>query len=138
MNIPEDSPPKKRARVSVEEGSSDCLRRDKEFWYDDGTITLIAGHVKFSVYRGPLAKHSRVFRDMLPLPHSQPQNRGPRVSTSETDQMVECPVVRLQDSPEDLRHMLRVFSPGAPGSTKEVSDVSIECTFCSYFYFTDY
>ena len=74
--------------------------RDEEFWYEDGTIDLVAGNVVFRVYKGVLAEHSAVFKDMFSLP--QP----PSESTSS-----ECPVVYLSDSPEDLRHVLRVLMP---------------------------
>lgn len=79
--------------------------RDEEFWYSDGNIVLIAGSVEFRVYKGVLASHSPVFKDVFSLP--QPQAALP--STPPSDE--PCPVVHLPDSPGDLRHVLRVYMP---------------------------
>ncbi|RPD58558.1 hypothetical protein L227DRAFT_576943 [Lentinus tigrinus ALCF2SS1-6] len=42
--------------------------RTKLFWPEDGTIILLAGQVKFRVYRGVLTEHSPLFAEMLSLP----------------------------------------------------------------------
>ncbi|EIW56922.1 uncharacterized protein TRAVEDRAFT_81124, partial [Trametes versicolor FP-101664 SS1] len=77
-----------------------------EFWYSDGNIILVARDVEFRVYKGLLADHSLVFRDMFSLPQ-------PHATSSSTAALAEvpCPVVHLSDSPEDLRHVLRVYMP---------------------------
>ena len=80
------------------------LRRDDEFWFEDGTVTLIAHDVEFRVYGGVLAKQSLVFRDMFSLP--QPQ--GDVGDTMETNP----PTCTLPESPQDVRHLLRYFFPG--------------------------
>ena len=85
--------------------SGDDTLRDKTFWYDDGTTILIAGNVEFRIYRGLLARYSPVFRDMLSIPQ-------PPTINSSLNQTSDCPVVRLTDSPEDIRHVLRVFMTG--------------------------
>ncbi|EIW56908.1 uncharacterized protein TRAVEDRAFT_128274 [Trametes versicolor FP-101664 SS1] len=88
---------------------AECARtRDEEFWYSDGNIILLAHDVEFRVYKGLLAEHSPVFRDMFSLP----QPPCPNTVLSED----ACPVVQLSDSPEDLRHILRVYMPklGSP------------------------
>ena len=54
--------------------------RNVEFWYDDGTLILLANNIEFRVYRGPLAKHSQVFRNMLSFP--QPPTPGPSQASS--------------------------------------------------------
>ncbi|TBU51802.1 hypothetical protein BD310DRAFT_962923 [Dichomitus squalens] len=76
---------------------------DYELWYEDGTIILIAHDVEFRVYRGPLAKHSPLFRDMLSIP----QPVEPHLLYQGQGQSPECPLIHLSDSPEDLRHILR-------------------------------
>ncbi|PIL26302.1 hypothetical protein GSI_12058 [Ganoderma sinense ZZ0214-1] len=101
----EETPPKKRARTSEGGDNPDStqtlsLQRDKTFWYDDGTIVVVAGNIEFRIYRGLLARYSPVFFDMLSFP--QP----PTVALS-TNQTSDCPVVRLTDPPEDLRHVLQ-------------------------------
>lgn len=77
-------------------------KRDEEFWYSDGSIILVAGDVEFRIYKGLLADHSPVFRDMFSLP--QP----PVIASLTID---TCPVVHLSDSPYDLRHVLRAYMP---------------------------
>ncbi len=83
------------------------MRRDEEFWYEDGTILLVTEDVGFRVYKGVLATHSPVFADMFSLP--QPQSTQP----SEPQQ---CPSVSLDDNPEDLRIFLRAVLPKQNGT----------------------
>ncbi|RDX49020.1 hypothetical protein OH76DRAFT_1313454, partial [Lentinus brumalis] len=78
------------------------LRRDEEFWFEDGSIVLAARDVEFRVYKRVLADHSIVFADMFTFP--QPASQATAVSES-------CPNVCLDDSPEDLRHVLRALFP---------------------------
>ena len=73
--------------------------RDEEFWFPDGNVILLARGVEFRVYSGLLASHSPVFKDMFSLPQPADLPSAP------------CPVVQMTDSPEDLRHILRVFMP---------------------------
>ncbi|EIW56911.1 uncharacterized protein TRAVEDRAFT_81808, partial [Trametes versicolor FP-101664 SS1] len=75
--------------------------RDEEFWSSDGDIILVARDVEFRVYKGLLADHSPVFRDMFSLPQS------PAPSSTTVPAEGPRPVVHLSDSSEDLRHMLR-------------------------------
>lgn len=108
----EAAPPRKRARASSNIAGTGSLKRDNEFWYDDGTIVLVADNTEFRVYRGPLAKHSPVFRDMLALP--QPPTL-PQSTSSASEPPVshhQCPTVHVTDSPSDLRHFLRAFVLG--------------------------
>ena len=79
------------------------LARDEEFWYDDGSIVLVASSIAFKVYKGPLVDHSPIFRDMLSLP----QPAAPPLPSSN----VSPPIIRLPDSAVDLRHLLRVLMP---------------------------
>ena len=79
---------------------STSYKRDTELWFEDGNLVLVAEDVEFKLYRGPLIAHSLVFKDMLSLP--QPPDRDE-----------SCPVIPLYDSPNDLRHVLRVFVPGS-------------------------
>ncbi|KAI0700387.1 hypothetical protein C8T65DRAFT_709696 [Cerioporus squamosus] len=67
-------------------------REDEEFWFDDGTIVLVAGNIKFRVYRGILTEHSPFFAETLSLP-----------------QPTECQGVH--DNPESLRHVFRLLMP---------------------------
>ena len=87
--------PEKRQRS--EEGPLDVVRSD--IWFDDGNIILQAGGYQFRVYRGLLARHSPVFRDMFAMPQP-PGNSSP---TAQTD---DCPIIHLADSADDVRFML--------------------------------
>ncbi|TFK88117.1 hypothetical protein K466DRAFT_444387, partial [Polyporus arcularius HHB13444] len=79
------------------------LRRDEEFWFEDGSIVLAARDVEFRVYKRVLSDHSIVFADMFTFPQPAPQATA--VSSE------SCPTVCLDDSPEDLRHVLRALFP---------------------------
>ena len=82
------------------------LRHDKELWYEDGTIILIAGAVAFKVHHVPLTTYSPVFKDMLSLP--QPDTSSDSSSAAQDTQL---PVVNMLDSPQDLRRVLRFLMP---------------------------
>ncbi|OJT07011.1 hypothetical protein TRAPUB_2141 [Trametes pubescens] len=77
----------------------DGFIRDKKFWLDDGTIILVASGVGFRVYKGILAIHSSVFRDMFAAGNAEIVADAP------------CPIVHLSDSAEDLRPFLRAILP---------------------------
>ena len=113
MQVDQNAPTRKRARTSSTSADPqpESLKRDEEFWYGDGTIILIAADVEFRVYRGPLEKHSAVFRDMLSFPQPTKYSAPDSVSNPSSDSL-PWPVVRLTDSPYDLRHLLRVFMAG--------------------------
>ncbi|KAM5536103.1 hypothetical protein V8D89_010202 [Ganoderma adspersum] len=75
------------------------LTRDEDFWLKDGTIVLVAQKIAFRVYSGLLAAHSPVFNDMFS-------------SATHADEMYDgCPVVRIPDSPEDLKWILTHLIP---------------------------
>ncbi|OJT09461.1 hypothetical protein TRAPUB_14064 [Trametes pubescens] len=90
----------------VKPATEGARKRDLEFWHSDGNIILVARDVEYRVYKGLLADHSSVFRDMFSLP--QPITNAPSSSALEES---TCPVVHLYDSPEDLRHVLRAYMP---------------------------
>ncbi|OJT05562.1 hypothetical protein TRAPUB_3611 [Trametes pubescens] len=89
-------------------------KRDKEFWHSDGTIILVARDIEFRVFKGILAEHSPVFRDMFSLPQPVDASSSTPPHRAADD---PCPIVHLSDSPEDLRHVLRVYMPkGGPSA----------------------
>ena len=118
MQAYEMAPPRKRARTSRNDNSDDppSLEKDEEFWYDDGTLILIAANVEFRVYRGPLATHSPVFRDMLALPQPpSSQSTSSAYDASNTSSL--CPTVHVTDSPVDLRYFCAPSLLEEPSST---------------------
>ena len=76
------------------------LKRDDEFWLEDGNVILVAGDTAFRVYRGLLESQSTVFQDMFASSSAIPD-----------ESYRECPIVHLTDDPEDLRDFLRVLLP---------------------------
>ena len=115
------APTRKRARVEAtneSDGSQGSgqptssatidLVKDKEFWFQDGNITLIASGVEFRVYKGVLASHSSVFADMFSLP--QPP------ASPDTNPSMSCDVVHLEDWATDVRHILRALLPSSQAS----------------------
>ncbi|KAM5537271.1 hypothetical protein V8D89_009001 [Ganoderma adspersum] len=85
------------------EAAPAAKEKDKGFWYEDGNVILVAGNVEFRVFKGILADHSPVFKDMFALPQ-------PDIAPSDN---AVCPVVDITDSPSDLRHILRLIMPKA-------------------------
>ncbi|RDX46023.1 hypothetical protein OH76DRAFT_1407373 [Lentinus brumalis] len=81
---------------------SGATKKDDEFWFDDGNLIIVAQDVEFCVYKGPLVKHSPVFRDMLTLP--QPAEAG---------ELGHRPVVSVPEHPTSFRHFLREFMAGS-------------------------
>ncbi len=78
--------------------------RDERFWFEDGTIILVAGKVEFKVYAHPLVEHSPVFKDMLSLPREE------GTFTDASKPPVEA-LVHLPDPPDDLRYLFEVIMP---------------------------
>ena len=81
--------------------------RYEDLWFEDGNVILAVGDKEFKLYRGPLMAHSLAFRDMLSLP--QPES-GPASADD------ACPVIRLDESVENLRHLLRRIPLSRTGS----------------------
>ncbi|KAI0776585.1 hypothetical protein BD413DRAFT_602160 [Trametes elegans] len=76
------------------------VAHDPEFWFEDGSIVLVAYNIGFRVYQRILTEHSPFFRDLFRIP--QP----------DTAMKIEgCPVVVLMDPPPQLKHLLRVLYP---------------------------
>jgi hypothetical protein len=75
--------------------------RSADIWYEDGTLVVRAEYTLFRVYRGILAAQSEVFNDMLSVP--QPPS-------AETETFDGCPVVRVQDTAEDMSRFLRALT----------------------------
>ncbi|PIL23600.1 hypothetical protein GSI_14913 [Ganoderma sinense ZZ0214-1] len=96
--------PEPAAADSLDSELEDATR-DKELWLDDGNIVLVCGGIMFKVYRGLLAAQSPVFGDMFTV-----------ASSSSGAHLGDVPTVRLTDSPEDLRHLLRALVPSTQRS----------------------
>jgi len=76
--------------------------RDNDLWFEDGSVVIAAGDVGFRVYKGILSSKSPVFKDLFSLP--QPPGQ----------EMIDgCPVVRVQDSPKEMRRFLTIMCDGS-------------------------
>ncbi|GBE89173.1 hypothetical protein BKA93DRAFT_738634 [Sparassis latifolia] len=93
------------------------MQQDKDFWFDDGNIILIARGIGFRVHQGIIARHSTAFHDLFTVPQSQNEEK-----------ILDCSFVQLSDSPSDLRCLLRVLYDGKKylfaGTKVEFSDVA--------------
>lgn len=77
--------------------------RHPELWFSDGSVVLKAEKVIFRVHMSILSRHSVFFRDMFSLPQPPSQN---------DDTMDGCPLISLQDSPDDLASLLIALYDG--------------------------
>ena len=80
------------------DSEADNPRRMESLWFEDGNIIIQAGSIQYRVYRGILAKHSPVFKDMLAFP--QPPD---------SELFDGCPVVRLPDPEVEVTLFLRAL-----------------------------
>ncbi|KAI0703099.1 hypothetical protein C8Q76DRAFT_801948 [Earliella scabrosa] len=96
-----------------EEGKQEGVssrKRDAEFWFEDGTIILIAQDIEFRVYKGLLASRFPVFSDMLSFP--QPLTAQGDLQEDQGSVPSPCPTVYLSgDSARDWRMVFRLFMP---------------------------
>ncbi|KAJ3009237.1 hypothetical protein NUW54_g2852 [Trametes sanguinea] len=84
---------------------------DGEFWFEDGNLILVTRDVEFKVYKGPLVANSPVFEAPLSLPQSSTNPLG-HSPASKCICMSTTALLHVEDSPEDLRHLLRAIMPG--------------------------
>ena len=101
---PVDLEPTSSLRSEPEtQGAGPGRHRDADFWYNDGSVILVAKEIEFRVYAGLLAEHSSVFRAMFEEQHPV------RLVPLNGHLTIPCPVIELTDAPEDLRHILRIY-----------------------------
>ncbi|KAJ7221400.1 hypothetical protein GGX14DRAFT_669607 [Mycena pura] len=80
-------------------------RRIEGLWFEDGNIVLQAGNALYRVYRGTLATHSAVFKDMLSFP--QPPD---------SEVIDGCPLANLPDPEVEVTPFLKaLFDPHSNG-----------------------
>ncbi|PIL33068.1 hypothetical protein GSI_04517 [Ganoderma sinense ZZ0214-1] len=91
--------------VTVPTGSLDkavATSRDPDYWFDDGNLILVPRGVAFRVYKGLLAEHSMIFRSMFHVAQAVPASE---------DLVEGCPVVPLDDCPNELRELFKLIFP---------------------------
>ncbi|OBZ65309.1 hypothetical protein A0H81_14762 [Grifola frondosa] len=85
-----------------------------DFWFSDGNIVLVVGHVGFKVHRGQLERHSDVFQTLFSIP--QPKDQ---------ETIDGCSWVELYDSPSDVLHLLRALYDGLYFQKPAASDFPV-------------
>ena len=94
-------PPPNSGQVD-EQARGEQVFKDEEFWFEDGTVFLVSRDVEFRVYKGVLAGLSSVFKTLF-----ADRSHATRTVHIDEEQAISCPVVRVSDSPADLRYLLR-------------------------------
>ncbi|KAH9856090.1 hypothetical protein C2E23DRAFT_810040 [Lenzites betulinus] len=79
-------------------GIASGVKRHSDYWFDDGSIVVIAQDTGYKIHKSVLARHSEVFRDLFSLPQ-----------TSADDHLDGCPVVRITDASGDFSNLLRAL-----------------------------
>lgn len=79
------------------------VQRHPDLWFDDGSVVCRAENTLFRVHMSQLARHSECFRDMFALA---------KPSKEEEDVVDGCPVLDLQDSPQDLASLFAALYDG--------------------------
>ena len=81
-------------------------QKDIEFWFEDGTLLIVAQNIEFRVYNGLLTDGSVVFKQLLSQPHTH------HTLSIGDQQTIRCPVVvHVTDSPQDMRNLFRALMP---------------------------
>ncbi|RDX50843.1 hypothetical protein OH76DRAFT_1402057 [Lentinus brumalis] len=75
------------------------LPRDTEVSFPDGNAIIIAGNTLFRVYNGMLARHCPALAAQV---------------NASAEFISGCPVVRITDTPHDIKQILRVDNPTRP------------------------
>ncbi|KAL4244120.1 hypothetical protein ABKN59_009448 [Abortiporus biennis] len=83
------------------------LTRHPTLWFHDGSVVLRAQQTLFKVHISQLSRHSIFFRDMFSLPQPDPSN-----STGSEPTYDGCLLLHLDDSAEDLAHLLNAVYDG--------------------------
>ncbi|KAJ7910698.1 hypothetical protein B0H13DRAFT_2329084 [Mycena leptocephala] len=105
-------------------------QRAQELWFEDGNIVIQAGNSLYCVFRGILATHSSVFKDMLSFP--QPPD---------SELMEGCPLVGLPDSDREVTPFLKaLFDPDffMPFPAPTDFDTVVGCLRLSHKYGVDF
>jgi hypothetical protein len=90
MSISPDNTP-------VDEVTANLAKYD-DFWFEDGSVVIVAQDKHFRVHQSILSRHSEVFADMFSIP--QPP-------TQET--LDGCPILKLNDELYDLVDLMKVL-----------------------------
>ena len=97
-----------------------AVKRDSEFWFQDGTVTLIASNTEFRVYKGTLIEHSLVLADMFSLPQPSPHTPSSpskscewgKIELSDHGMIDGCPVVRIHNTFDNVTSLLYALYDG--------------------------
>ncbi|KAI0792237.1 hypothetical protein C8Q75DRAFT_755086 [Abortiporus biennis] len=79
------------------------IQKSLDIWYPDGSIVLVAENIGFRVHISILASQCETFSNMQMDSSAQPKE------DEEVEKLDECPILRLQDKAEDLKHFLKAI-----------------------------
>lgn len=99
----------KRAR-EASQMSSDHSQPSSRFWFDDGSLILIAGATKFKIHRSLIAARSSVLTDMLEIGRADLSVAGGQRGSG-PDSDGDTPCVTLEDNVNDWEACLQLFYP---------------------------
>ncbi|OBZ73810.1 hypothetical protein A0H81_06190 [Grifola frondosa] len=85
---------------SLPEQTSVNFSASTEVWYLDGSVVVVSGETAFRVHQTILSANCEAFKVLFTVPQ-------PEKSDSETCD--GCPVVRLQDTADDLKHFFKAM-----------------------------
>lgn len=92
----------KTSPISIENATDEqpADERSTKFWFNDGNIVLKVETMLYRVHASTLARHSKVFEDMVSFP--QPLNE-------QNSLLCGCPVLELSDRANDFELILSIF-----------------------------
>ena len=73
-------------------------------WFESGDVVIMAGYVAFRVHKDVLADSSTVIADMLSCVAVN--------EDSDREELEGCPVIRLEDSVHNVKHLLCILFNG--------------------------
>ncbi|RPD82271.1 hypothetical protein L226DRAFT_607426 [Lentinus tigrinus ALCF2SS1-7] len=91
--------------MSQMSGMSNCGVEDRELWFQDGNVVLVAQSRAFRVHRSILSRHSEIFSNLFAIP--------PPSSPDLTEQLDGLPVIPVSDSAHDFKHLLHALYDGS-------------------------
>lgn len=74
------------------------VKRHQEYWFDDGSVVVIAQNTAYKIHKSVLARHSEVFNGLFSVPQ-----------TCADDHVDGCPVVPIPDSSADFSNLLQAL-----------------------------
>lgn len=82
-------------------GGCHNFTRHPDIYFEDGNVAILTGSHYSLVHQGLLSRHSNVLKSLLET-----------VSVQNDKSIEGCPMLQLQDSPDDMAHFLKALYDG--------------------------